>query len=71
MTIEDNGIGFPLTTKHRAKQCIGITAMQERIQKLGGQFSLKSRQASSRDPRSGTRIDVDLPITGEAAEVVA
>jgi signal transduction histidine kinase len=69
MTIEDNGVGF-ITTKLRAKQMFGITAMQERIEKLGGQFHLKSRHASSKDRRSGTRIDVDLP-TDETAEVVA
>jgi two-component system sensor histidine kinase UhpB len=68
MTIEDNGIGF-ITTKLRAKQMFGITAMQERIDKLGGQFRLKSRHASSKDRRSGTRIEVTLPIIGVTAEV--
>jgi signal transduction histidine kinase len=70
MTIEDNGVGF-ITTKRRAKESIGLTAMQERIEKLGGRFSVKSRQASVMDRSSGTRIDVDLPISGEMAEVVA
>jgi signal transduction histidine kinase len=70
MTIEDNGIGF-ITAMQRAEQMFGITAMQERIEKLGGQFRLKSRHASSKDRRSGTRIDVDLPITDVTAEIVA
>jgi signal transduction histidine kinase len=68
MTIEDNGVGF-ITTKLRANQMFGITAMQERIDKLGGQFRLKSRHASSKDRRSGTRIEVTLPIIGVTAEV--
>lgn len=70
MTIEDNGVGF-VTTKQRAKKSFGLSAMQERVEKLGGQFSVTSCRASSRGSRSGTRIDVDLPITGEIAEVVA
>jgi signal transduction histidine kinase len=70
MSIEDNGIGFT-TTKPRPKRMFGITAMQERINKLGGQFRLKSRPASSKDCRSGTRIEVVLPTTGTVAQVAA
>ena len=67
MTIEDNGVGF-VTAKHG----FGITAMQERVEKLGGQFCLKSRQASSTSRRSGTRIDVSLPLSDcESAAGVA
>jgi two-component system sensor histidine kinase UhpB len=66
MTIEDNGVGF-VTTKRHAKQMFGLTAMQERIEALGGQFRLVSRQASLKDRRSGTRIDVDLPMSGANA----
>ncbi len=62
MTIEDNGVGFA-TAKSHSKH-FGLTAMQERIESLGGRFRLKSRQASSKDGRSGTRIDVDLRIGG-------
>jgi two-component system sensor histidine kinase UhpB len=61
MTIEDNGVGFIMAKLH-AKETFGLTAMQERIERVGGQFSLKSRQSSSRDRRSGTRIDVELPL---------
>ena len=67
MTIEDDGVGF-VTTRRRAKQMFGLTAMQERIEKLGGQFRLTSRQAASKNGRSGTRIDVDLPVTARVAE---
>ena len=67
MTIEDDGIGFVMT-KRPAKQMFGLTAMQERIEKLGGQFRLTSRPAASKNGRSGTRIDVDLPVTARVAE---
>jgi two-component system sensor histidine kinase DegS len=70
MTIEDNGVGF-VTEKRHMKEMFGLTAMQERIEQLGGQFRLKSRQASSKDRRSGTRIDVDLPIPGATVVVAA
>lgn len=64
MTIEDNGIGFATSTV-RKKPTFGLTSMQERIEKLGGEFCLQShRKPSTR--RSGTRIDVDLPIKGAA-----
>jgi signal transduction histidine kinase len=61
MTIEDNGVGF-IKAKLRSKETFGLTAMQERIERVGGQFSLKSRQSSARNRRSGTRIDVELPL---------
>jgi signal transduction histidine kinase len=61
MTIEDNGVGFIKTRLH-AKEKFGLTAMQERIERFGGHFTLISRQTSSKDRPSGTRIDVELPI---------
>jgi len=66
MTIEDNGVGFVIK-KLRAKETFGLTAMQERIERVGGQFLLKSRQTSPSDRRSGTRIDVKLPLNGSRA----
>jgi len=63
MTIEDDGVGF-LPTELRAKETFGLTAMQERIERFGGYFSLTSRRTSQEDRRSGTRIDVELPLSG-------
>jgi two-component system sensor histidine kinase UhpB len=60
MIIEDNGVGFVTTDRH-AREMFGLTAMQERIERLGGQFRLKSRQASAKDSHSGTKIEVTLP----------
>jgi signal transduction histidine kinase len=61
MSIEDNGVGF-ITANPGRKDTFGLTAMQERIERFGGQFHLKSRQASTKGRRSGTRIDVELPM---------
>jgi signal transduction histidine kinase len=61
MSIEDDGIGFS-TADRPARQMFGLTAMKERIEKLGGHFRLKSRPVSSKG-RSGTKIDVDLPMS--------
>jgi signal transduction histidine kinase len=61
MTIEDNGIGF-VTKKLQVTEKFGLTAMQERIERFGGQFNLISRPTSSKDRPSGTRIDVELPM---------
>jgi signal transduction histidine kinase len=63
MTIEDNGVGFVLT-KLRPKDRFGLTAMQERIERVGGHFSIESRQSTPGDRRSGTRIDVEVPMSG-------
>jgi len=62
MTIEDDGVGFVATK--RPKQMFGLTAMRERVEALGGQFSLKSRHASTNERHSGTRIDVHIPMKG-------
>jgi signal transduction histidine kinase len=62
MTIEDNGVGFAMTPRPE-KQMFGLTAMRERVETLGGQFRVKSRQASSKNRRPGTRIDVELPLS--------
>lgn len=66
MTVEDDGVGFAASNL-RAKQRFGLTAMQDRVERLGGRFRIRSRQASLKGRPSGTRIDVDLPIGGEAA----
>ena len=65
MTIEDNGHGLPKTAGSR-RRGLGLVAMRERAQMLGGVFTIDD------GPVSGTRIVVTLPLTGretpEAAE---
>jgi signal transduction histidine kinase len=65
MTIEDDGIGFD-AVKARAKQRFGLTAIRERIAVLGGKVHIQSWQAGALGGRRGTRIEVDLPLTGVA-----
>ena len=63
MIIEDDGIGFDVARK-TAGPAFGLTAMRERIESLGGRIHMESRPARAGVRRSGTRIEVDLPIWG-------
>jgi signal transduction histidine kinase len=63
MIIEDDGIGFDVARK-AAGPAFGLTAMRERIESLGGRIHMESRPARAGARRSGTRIEVDLPIWG-------
>jgi signal transduction histidine kinase len=65
MIIEDDGIGFDVVRK-TAGPAFGLTAMRERIESLGGRIQLESRPARAGSRRSGTRIEVDLPLWGTA-----
>jgi len=51
MTIEDNGIGFPLEGAEHTEG-VGLVTMRERVEKTGGTFAITSK------PGSGTRIEV-------------
>jgi signal transduction histidine kinase len=63
MIIEDDGIGFDVASK-TAGPAFGLTAMRERIESLGGRIHMESRPARAGGRRSGTRIEVDLPLWG-------
>jgi signal transduction histidine kinase len=60
LCIEDSGVGFD-TTFPRGAATLGLISMQERVRMVGGQFSIESR------PLRGTRILVQVPVTGVAA----
>jgi signal transduction histidine kinase len=66
MIIEDDGIGFDVARK-TAGPAFGLTAMRERIESLGGRIHMESRPARAGVRRSGTRIEVDLPLWGTDA----
>jgi signal transduction histidine kinase len=52
--IQDDGKGFD---RHRNQaHGIGLLGMQERVQELGGKFSLAS------EPKKGTRLEFDIPV---------
>ncbi|MGE0453615.1 MAG: sensor histidine kinase [Vicinamibacteria bacterium] len=60
MVIEDDGVGFDVG-RQSARAAYGLTAMRDRIESLGGRLHIESRGAGA-GGRSGTRIEVDLPI---------
>ncbi len=57
-TIEDDGIGFERNKIAREKKTLGLLAMEERVNILGGSFELRSQEDR------GTRISFTIPIPG-------
>ena len=65
-SVEDDGVGFEVEGRqaaHAGRASWGLLSMQERIEALGGQFSVESR------PGQGTTVlfRVPLPATARAA----
>ena len=60
MIIEDDGVGFDLTSEKQTG--FGLRAMRERIEGLGGRFYMESWPAKFGHKRRGTRIEIDLPV---------
>ncbi len=57
-TIEDDGIGFERNKIVGEKKTVGLLAMEERVNILGGSFELRSQKDR------GTRISFTIPIPG-------
>jgi PAS domain S-box-containing protein len=57
LTVTDDGIGFDFF-KVRLKPGLGLASMRERVQFIGGDFSITSQ------PGKGTVIKVSAPLTG-------
>ena len=66
MSIEDDGLGFD-ATDILPQKAFGIMAMQERIKSLGGKFHIESRSRRLHPRKHGTRIEIDLPLSGESS----
>lgn len=64
MVIEDDGVGFD-TTARPGRRSYGLTAMRERVEVLGGRIHIQSR-CTGASSKTGTRIEVDLPLPGGA-----
>jgi ligand-binding sensor domain-containing protein/signal transduction histidine kinase len=59
--IEDDGTGFDTSIIHSSNgQHYGLIGMRERVEKLGGQFLLKS------SPGNGTQVRLNVQLTGRA-----
>ena len=55
---EDDGVGFDLKSRKRAKQTMGLISMKERVAHLGGTFRIRSKKGA------GTRFRIEIPTTG-------
>lgn len=67
MVIEDDGVGFD---PEGLRQSFGLEAMRERIEGLGGRFSVESRPATRGRRQHGTRLALELPLPGAAEDRV-
>jgi signal transduction histidine kinase len=66
MIVEDDGVGFD-TAAALGRHSFGLTAMQERVEVLGGKFQIQSNPSHETGKGHGTRIEVSLPLPdGEA-----
>jgi signal transduction histidine kinase len=63
LVIQDDGLGFDTTMKPGSGS-FGLTAMRERVEVLGGRIHIQSMPAGSMSKIRGTRIEVDLPLSG-------
>jgi two-component system CheB/CheR fusion protein len=64
MIVEDNGVGFDITTVRRnahAGRQLGLIGMQERVAQLDGALTIES------EPGRGTTIIVGIPLTNAVA----
>ncbi|MBI3932748.1 MAG: sensor histidine kinase [Acidobacteria bacterium] len=61
MIVEDDGVGFDVS-RLATSRAFGISAMRERVQSLGGRLHVESRPARAGAGKSGTRIEIDLPL---------
>lgn len=65
LTVEDQGKGFDPQEVFAAGQSMGLAAMRERIELLGGRLEIASQ------PGQGTRLSALLPIPEEANRLVS
>ena len=63
LVIQDDGLGFD-TARKPGSGSFGLTAMRERVEVLGGRIHIQSMPAGSMSKIRGTRIEVDLPLSG-------
>jgi PAS domain S-box-containing protein len=65
LSVEDDGRGFDMASLHQRRDIysgLGLIGMRERSEILGGSFAIASK------PEHGTRIQVQIPITGSPHE---
>jgi len=63
MTVADGGVGF--SARAGAAGSFGLASMRERVEALGGRFSVQSSPSRGGRRRRGTRIEVRLPLPAD------
>jgi signal transduction histidine kinase len=63
LEVQDDGSGFDPSTARRGG--MGMVGMRERVQRLGGIFTIES------EPGSGTCVSVQLPIQGSSMQMTS
>ena len=61
LVVEDNGIGFDETAP-RKEESVGLIAMRERAEVLGGTLRIESLRSTALRSEHGSRIEVGLPL---------
>lgn len=61
LVVEDDGIGFDCTAP-RKEESVGLIAMRERIEVLGGSFRIDAVQSGTLKRKQGTRVEFGLPM---------
>lgn len=64
LTVQDNGVGMDSLEPYSRTQSHGLAIMRERAEAVGGIFVLSS------EPRKGTKIEVNIPVTVEAGNEI-
>jgi signal transduction histidine kinase len=62
--VEDDGIGFSVNEALTKRDSYGLSGMRERVTLLGGSFEVKSWPNSKSGRNRGTRISIELPVSG-------
>jgi PAS domain S-box-containing protein len=62
LTIKDSGVGFSVA---RVKGGLGLLNMQERVSRVDGRFSIRTK------PGEGTRLTIELPLKVDATNTAA
>jgi signal transduction histidine kinase len=61
LVVEDDGTGFDMNLR-RKEASVGLIAMRERVEVLGGTFHIDSTQQGTLQRKHGTRISIGLPL---------
>jgi signal transduction histidine kinase len=61
LIVDDDGAGFDMNLR-RKEASVGLIAMRERIEVLGGSFRIDSTQMGTLQRKHGTRVEIGVPL---------